>query len=112
MGGQIVDATVVPVPVPVNHNKEAENATIKAGEVPAGWAENPAKLARKDRDARWTHKHGKSYPGYKGHVCIDRRHKLVRTIGMVRATAKIGPRHLAYTMHRFTFLEGAEALAT
>jgi IS5 family transposase len=76
MGGQIVDATIVPVPV--NHNTEAENTAIKAGEVPKGWEDKPAKSRQKDRDARWTKKHGKSYYGYKDHVCIDRRHKLVR----------------------------------
>src|SRR3546814_8885151 len=34
--------------------------------------------SQKDKDARWTKKHGKSHFGYKNHVCIDRRHKLVR----------------------------------
>ena len=33
---------------------------------------------QKDRDARWTKKHGKSHYGYKNHVTIDRRHKLIR----------------------------------
>ena len=28
--------------------------------------------------ARWTKKHGKSHYGYKNHVNVDRRHKLVR----------------------------------
>ena len=55
-----------------------ENAAIKAGEVPGGWAENPAKLRQKDLDARWTKKHGQSHYGYKNHINIDRTHKLVR----------------------------------
>ena len=76
MGGQIVDATIVPVPK--NRNTPEENAAIKAGEVPSGWAENPAKLRQKDLDARWTKKHGQSHYGYKNHINIDRTHKLVR----------------------------------
>jgi IS5 family transposase len=34
--------------------------------------------SQKDVDARWTRKHGKSHYGYKNHVNVDRRHKLVR----------------------------------
>ena len=33
---------------------------------------------QKDTDARWTKKHGKSHYGYKNHVNVDRRHKLIR----------------------------------
>jgi IS5 family transposase len=33
---------------------------------------------QKDVDARWTKKHGKSHNGYKNHVNVDRKHKLVR----------------------------------
>ena len=54
----------------------------------------PAKLAQKDRDARWTVKFSKAKPsddgspridlavpafGYKNHIGIDRRHGLIRT---------------------------------
>ena len=52
MGGQIVDATIVAAPK--QRNTEAERAAIKAGQIPEGWAEKPAKLRQKDRDARWT----------------------------------------------------------
>jgi len=76
MGGQIVDATIVPVPK--NRNTEEENEAIKAGETPKGWEDHPAKLRQKDLDARWTKKHGRSHYGYKNHVNIDRKHKLVR----------------------------------
>src|SRR3954452_447461 len=34
--------------------------------------------AQKDVDARWTKKHGRSCFGYKNHVNIDRKHKLMR----------------------------------
>ena len=43
-----------------------------------GWEKQPAKRRQKDTDARWTKKHGKSHYGYKNHVNVDRRHKLVR----------------------------------
>ena len=34
--------------------------------------------AQKDRDARWTKKHGRSFFGYKNHVNADAKHKLIR----------------------------------
>ena len=76
MGGQIIDASIVPVPK--QRNNRDDNARIKSGETPEGWAKQPAKRAQKDTDARWTKKHGRSHFGYKNHVNVDRRHKLVR----------------------------------
>lgn len=76
MGGQIIDATIVVAPK--QHNHRAENEAIKQGEIPADWNSQPAKLRQKDIDARWTKKHGRSYYGYKNHISLDRRHKLVR----------------------------------
>lgn len=76
MGGQIVDATIVAVPR--QRNSRDENDAIKAGKTPEGWEKKPAKNRQKDKDARWTKKHGRSYFGYKNHVNIDRRHKVVR----------------------------------
>lgn len=76
MGGQIIDASIVPVPK--QRNSSDENAAIKAGETLVDWENNPAKRAQKDTDARWTNKHGQSHYGYKNHIDIDRRHKLVR----------------------------------
>ena len=66
------------LPVPRNHNTRDENKAIKNGEVPENWADKPAKRSQKDVDARWTKKHGKSHYGYKNHVNVDRKHKLVR----------------------------------
>ena len=92
MGGQIIDATVVAAPK--QRNTEAEKADLKAGRVPDAWRAQPARLAQKDRDARWTIKWSKAKPaedgakrvdiavpafGYKNHVGIDRRHGLIRT---------------------------------
>jgi IS5 family transposase len=105
MGGQIVDATIVAAPK--QRNTEAERAAIKAGQVPEGWAEKPAKLRQKDRDARWTVKFSKAKPredgapqvdlavpafGYKNHVAIDRRHGLIRGWTASHAVAHDGTR--------------------
>ena len=76
MGGQIIDASLVAVPI--QRNSRDENEQIKGGETPDVWADEPAKRRQKDRDARWTKKHGKSHYGYKNHITIDRRHKLIR----------------------------------
>src|SRR5262249_18764694 len=53
-GGQIIDATIVPVPK--QRNAKEENEAIKAGKTPGGWKKQPAKKAQKDKDARWTKK--------------------------------------------------------
>jgi IS5 family transposase len=75
-GGQMVDATIVPVPK--QRNSREENETVKRGETPAEWEQKPAKDRQKDKDARWTKKHGKSLFGYKNHVNADKTHKLIR----------------------------------
>jgi len=76
MGGQLVDASIAWVPV--QRNRRDEREAIKSGEVPGAWKAKPHQRAQKDVDARWTKKHGKSHFGYKNHVSVDRRHKLVR----------------------------------
>lgn len=92
MGGQIVDATIVAAPK--QRNSDGEKADIKAGKAPQAWQDKPAKLAQKDRDARWTVKYSRAKQkqdgsrhaidlaipafGYKNHVGIDRRHRFVR----------------------------------
>jgi transposase, IS5 family len=83
MGGQIIDASIVTAPK--QRNSREENEAIKRGETPAGVAAKPAKGRQKDTDARWTKKHGRSYYGYKNHVSIDRRHKLVRRYAVTDA---------------------------
>jgi IS5 family transposase len=57
-GGQIIDATLIPVPT--QRNSREENQQIKQGAIPADWLEQPHRLAQKDTDARWTKKHGQS----------------------------------------------------
>jgi IS5 family transposase len=74
--GQIVDASIVEAPR--QRNTREENAMIKKGKTPKGWDDNPAKARQKDVDARWVTKNGVSYYGYKNHICIDVKHKLIR----------------------------------
>lgn len=74
--GQIIDATIVPVPK--QRNSRDENQTIKAGDIPQDWQDQPHKRRQKDTQARWTKKHNKSYYGYKNHIDIDNQHKLIR----------------------------------
>ena len=91
-GGQIIDASIVAAPK--QRNTDGEKRDIKEGCIPEGWKDKPAKLAQKDRDARWTVKWSKAKPaddgsprvdlavpafGYKNHIGIDRRHRLIRT---------------------------------
>jgi transposase, IS5 family len=75
-GGQIVDATIVSAPK--QRNSKDENEAIKAGETPKDWEKRPAKNAQKDKDARWTKKHGQSFYGYKNHIGVDKLHKIIR----------------------------------
>jgi len=118
MGGQIVDASIVTAPK--QRNTEAEKAAIKAGQIPEGWAERPAKLRQRDRDglpsprllqwgpdARWTVKCSKAKPrvdgapqvdlavpafGYKSHISVDQRHSLIRRWTATDAAAHDGAR--------------------
>jgi hypothetical protein len=92
MGGQIIDASIVAAPK--QRNTDEEKREIREGRIPQAWRDKPAKLAQKDRDARWTVKFSKAKPaddgspridlavpafGYKNHIGIDRRHGLIRT---------------------------------
>ena len=86
MGGQIIDATIVTAPK--QHNRREENETIKAGETPQEWKDEPNKNRQEDKDARWTKKHGRPYFGYKNHVNVDRRHKLIRRYAPPCTTAR------------------------
>ncbi|SMD04772.1 Transposase [Novosphingobium sp. B1] len=86
MGGQIVDASIIAAPR--QRMTDEERALVKGGGIPEDWAAKPAKLAQKDRDARWKLKRGrrKKVPdgklmaeiatpmfGYKSHIGIGQR---------------------------------------
>lgn len=72
--GRMVDASFVEVPR--QRNSREENQKIKEGIVPEAW-ENPNKLSQKDLDARWTKKNNQVYYGYKDHVKVDEKSKLI-----------------------------------
>jgi len=72
--GQIIDASIVEAPR--QRNSREENRQIKAGQMPEGWSEQ--KKRQKDTDARWTKKNGQNYYGYKNHINVDVKHKLIR----------------------------------
>lgn len=75
-GGQIIDATLVPVPK--QRNRREENEEIKQGKVPQQWQANPNQLRQKDLDARWVKKNGVSHYGYKNSISIDETYGLIR----------------------------------
>ena len=77
--GQIIDATFVQVPR--QRNTKQENEQIKDGKTPKEWKEEPNKLRQKDVDARWTKKNKEKFYGYKNHVNVDSKTKLIQEYG-------------------------------
>ena len=73
--GRMVDASFVEAPR--QRNSREENQKIKDGIVPEEWEENPNKLSQKDLDARWTKKNDQVFYGYKDHVKVDEKSKLI-----------------------------------
>lgn len=73
--GKIIDASFIEVPK--QRNSRVENAEIKAGNTPESFDENSNKKSQKDLDARWTKKNNVSYYGYKNHVKVDAKSKLI-----------------------------------
>ena len=73
-GGQLLDASLVKGPV--RRDCRGEKEIIDPGAMPSDWT--PAQRRQKDVDADWTKKHGKSHYGYKNHINVDRKYKLIR----------------------------------
>jgi len=75
--GSIVDATFVDVPR--QRNTKEENQEIKEGKTPEEWEkeENRHKKAQKDVDARWATKNKEVHYGYKNHIKIDKKSKII-----------------------------------
>lgn len=114
LGGQVIDASIVEAPK--QRLTDDEKARIKAGETAREiWPARPAKAAHKDTAARWTVKRGqkKAKPGrdtinaplertaeglmipvfgYKNHVNVDRRYRLIRRWTVSHAAAHDGAR--------------------
>ena len=100
LGGQVIDASIVEARK--QRLSEDEKARIKAGETAREiWPDRPARAAHKDTSARWTVKRARKKPtpgrdrisrpseraaqglmipvfGYKNHVNVDRRYRLIR----------------------------------
>ena len=81
-GGQMVDASLVPVPR--QHVTEQERNLLKEQAMPVNW--KPAQRRQEDTEATWTKKHGRSYFGYKVSVSVDRRYKLIRKVKISTAS--------------------------
>jgi len=79
--GQIVDASIVSAPK--QRNSRDENKRIKKGNIPEDWKQ--AKRRQKDTDARWVKKMGKNHYGYKNHINIDVKNKLIRDYAVTDA---------------------------
>jgi IS5 family transposase len=74
--GKIVDASFVDVPR--QRNSKDENQAIRAGKRPDGWDQrSTAFLRQKDVDARWARKGDERHFGYKNHIEIDGKTKLI-----------------------------------
>lgn len=73
--GVIIDASFAQVPQ--QRNSREENAQIKEGVVPERIAVKAKVRAHKDLDARWTKKNQRTYYGYKNHVKVDAKDKLI-----------------------------------
>lgn len=75
--GSIIDASFVDVPI--QRNSKDDNKSIKDGEIPKGFIDEKNKLAQKDVDARWMTKNKERHFGYKNHINIDKKSKLIKT---------------------------------
>ena len=85
--GKIVDASIVEVPI--QRNSREENKELKEGNIPEDWSEN--KKRQKDTDAQWTRKNMQNYFGYKNHIKVDTKTKLIT--GFEVTTANISDKH-------------------
>ncbi|ASV10795.1 IS5 family transposase [Leptospira santarosai] len=86
--GTILDATIIEVPK--QRNTKEETARIKQGEIPSEWETDPNKMYQKDTDARWTKKGNRSYYGYKNHIAIDPKSKLIKDYHVTSANVYDG----------------------
>jgi IS5 family transposase len=73
--GKIIDASFTEVPR--QRNNREENKQIKEENGDDLWNDKPHKKSHKDIDARWTQKNGENYYGYKNHIKIDGKSKLI-----------------------------------
>jgi IS5 family transposase len=75
--GQIIDASFTEIPR--QRNTREENKMIKDESGDDLWNDQPNKKCHKDIDARWTKKNGDTFYGYKNHVKVDAKSKIIGT---------------------------------
>lgn len=75
--GQIIDASFTEIPR--QRNTRGENKMIKDDCGDDLWNDQPNKKCHKDIDARWTQKNGDTFYGYKNHVKVDAKSKIIGT---------------------------------
>src|SRR5450756_941866 len=111
-GGQMIDATIVPVPK--QRNSREENEAVKAGKTPKEWQKNRAKNRQKDNHALSKAQENANHQKSKVRARVEHVFgaqqtspggRIVRTIGILRAKAKIGLQNLAYNIRRLVTLE-------
>lgn len=73
--GTLVDASFIRVPK--QRDKRQDNSDIKQGAIPLEFAKNKNKLAQKDTDARWVTKYKTKEFGYKDHISVDQKTKVI-----------------------------------
>ncbi len=88
--------------------KQRNTKYLREGRIPQEWQDKPAKLSHKDRHARWTLKFTKAkrqddgnmpatdlaipFFGYKSHISINRKFRLIRKWKATDAAASDGAR--------------------
>ena len=73
--GTLVDASFIRVPK--QRNKRSDNADIKKGAIPLEFAKNKNILSQKDCNARWVTKYKTREFGYKDHISVDQKTKVI-----------------------------------
>lgn len=74
--GSIIDASFVEVPK--QRNSKDENDKINNNEIPKNWKKKPNKLNHKDVNARWITKNKERHYGYKNHIKVDIKSKIIK----------------------------------
>lgn len=82
--GKIIDASFVVCPRQKITKEEKEQ--IKSGKGKELWKEEPHKKCHKDIDAGWTVKNMIPYYGYKNHIKVDNKSKLINTYVVTNAS--------------------------
>jgi IS5 family transposase len=81
--GSLVDASFIDVPK--QRNSKDENDSIKKGESDDLWEDKDNKNRQKDKDARWVKKNKETHYGYKDHVKVDNKSKMIVDFSVTNA---------------------------